>query len=145
MSQLVAGINLRVYGVLLSPAQDEVLIIDERVLGKDLRKFPGGGVEFSEGPGDALVREFQEELGVQVELGPLLYASPHFHRSLFRPQQLLALYWEVQLGQGQPVPQAKVPQMSATWRAIGGISENEMTHPVDREVVKVLKGRCVAK
>ncbi len=145
MSDLINGINLRVYGILWSPARDAVLVIDEHVLGKDLRKFPGGGVEFTEAPGVALAREFQEELGVKIDLGPLLYVSPHFHRSLFRPQQLLALYWEVHLQQGESEPKAILSQMSANWREVQGLREDEMTHPVDREVVRVLKGRCVAK
>lgn len=34
--------------------------------------LPGGGVDFGENPEDALVREFVEETGLNVSVGPLL-------------------------------------------------------------------------
>jgi len=36
--------------------------------------LPGGGVQHGEGPAESLVREFEEESGLTVEVGPLLEA-----------------------------------------------------------------------
>src|SRR5689334_20900406 len=127
------GFNLRVYGILKSSDGSEVLVMDETVMGKHLRKFPGGGVEHLEAPGIALVREFKEELGVEIKLGSLLYVSPHFHKSFFRPQQLVGLYWEVELVSG--TPKAQVPKAQVTWRKISELKPDDFTHALDQEVV----------
>ncbi|MGE0763786.1 MAG: NUDIX hydrolase [Bdellovibrionales bacterium] len=134
------GINLRTYGILRSADGQQVLLIDEFIMGKRLLKFPGGGVEHAEAPGLALIREFKEELNVEIVLGELFYVSPHFHRSFFRPQQLLALYWDVRLLKGQP--QSQIPHLNLLWRPLNSIKPEEMTHPVDQEVVSLLLARC---
>ena len=56
--------NIRVYGVLQRGGK--VLVSHERIAGRVHAKFPGGGLEFGEGPKDAVVREFMEELGITV-------------------------------------------------------------------------------
>ena len=56
--------NLRVYGLLLR--DHKVLISSERVAGRNILKFPGGAVEPSETPEEALVREFNEECQLLV-------------------------------------------------------------------------------
>ena len=49
-------------------------------------EFPGGKIEPGETPRDAVSREIAEELGVQVEVGELLYTVewdyPGFHLSM---------------------------------------------------------------
>nr|MCU0376467.1 NUDIX domain-containing protein [Chitinophagaceae bacterium] len=59
--------NVRVYGILINE-QGELLVADEKIRGGYYTKFPGGGLEFGEGTRDCLVREFQEELGLKVEV-----------------------------------------------------------------------------
>lgn len=137
------GINLRVYGVLRSQDSENILFIDETIMGKRLFKFPGGGVEHNEGPAQALIREFREELAVEISVGSLVYVSPNFHLSFFRPQQLISLYWEVNLLKGQP--QSQLPNLNLVWRPLKELKITEMTHPVDQEVVSELLARCGGK
>ncbi|NBQ56567.1 MAG: NUDIX domain-containing protein [Verrucomicrobia bacterium] len=53
--------TIRVYGLLLNK-NNEVLISDEHRDGLSFTKFPGGGLEFGEGIGSALIREYREEM-----------------------------------------------------------------------------------
>ncbi len=54
------------------------LILMERVrLGKTYYLFPGGGVEQGETVEQAAVREAYEELGLEVDLGPLVAVVEH--------------------------------------------------------------------
>ncbi|MGD9537629.1 MAG: NUDIX hydrolase [Alphaproteobacteria bacterium] len=63
--------NLRCYGVLLRGGL--VLISAEKVAGREVLKFPGGGVEPGETPEAALVREFMEECSIEVRPVRLLH------------------------------------------------------------------------
>jgi 8-oxo-dGTP pyrophosphatase MutT (NUDIX family) len=76
--------------------QNQVLVSDERRNGVCFSKFPGGGVEFSEGLHDALQREFMEELKIEIQIGNLFYVNTHLQISAFNSnQQLLAFYFFV--------------------------------------------------
>ena len=64
--------NLRVYGILLR--EGRVLVSIECILGRNVVKFPGGGVEEGETPEAALAREFVEEGNLAIKLNYLVYA-----------------------------------------------------------------------
>lgn len=70
MVEVVAGV--------ISDARGRILLT-RRTEGRDLAglwEFPGGKREPGESAEDALARELQEELGIDVELGPPLIAVP---------------------------------------------------------------------
>ena len=69
--------NIRVYGVLKN-LENEILVTDEFIRGKEYTKFPGGGLEFGEGTRDCLKREFLEEANLRVEVGDHLYTTDFF-------------------------------------------------------------------
>lgn len=61
------------------------LFIAQRIPGGALGEkweFPGGKVEAGETDQEALIREYQEELGVPVTIGPLLGTATFEHRGL---------------------------------------------------------------
>lgn len=140
MKGLQEGFNVRSYGILRSADGRDVMVIDETVFGKRLVKFPGGGVDAFEGPGRALIREFKEELDVDIRLGDVFYVSPDFHKSFFRPQQVIGIYWEVTLQAGQP--RAVPPNFRFYWTPIASIDPAAFTHPMDQEVVRKLMADC---
>ncbi len=65
--------------------RDGKIFATERGYGnyKDWWEFPGGKIEESESPRDAVLREIEEELGVSIEVGDRIYVIeydyPDFH------------------------------------------------------------------
>ncbi len=97
--------NLRAYGVLLRAGR--VLIAAEYVGEVFCWKFPGGGVHDSETPERALIREFREETGLEIEVRRLLHAPG----TLFSPWSLknyTPMYYEVG-ADGEPAVPAHEP------------------------------------
>jgi 8-oxo-dGTP diphosphatase len=71
--QVTAGVLMR---------GDTVLVCQRRPGGHHPRKweFPGGKVEAGEGLEEALRRELQEELGIDAQVGRLLWRTRHHYR-----------------------------------------------------------------
>ena len=87
--------NVRVYGVLVND-KDEILVSDLLFHGKEITKFPGGGLEFGEGTRECLVREFREELNIEVKVQEHIYTTDFFQLSAFHPdQQIISIYYKV--------------------------------------------------
>ncbi len=63
-------------------------------------EFPGGKLEPDESPDECLVREFQEELGIQVRVGQILEVI--FHR--YPERNVLLLFYACELIDGEPRP-----------------------------------------
>src|SRR5947207_1785010 len=88
--------TVRVYG-LMTNEQGEILLADENIGNFRFTKFPGGGLEFGEGPEDCLFREFREETGLAVHITNLLYVAGFYIQSHFRPEeQVVAIYYFVE-------------------------------------------------
>ena len=91
----VGSFNIRVYGILVNNNK-QVLVSDEYIRGNYYTKFPGGGLEFGEGPRDCLKREFKEEMDLDVEIGEHLYTTDFFQMSAFNPEhQIISIYYLV--------------------------------------------------
>jgi ADP-ribose pyrophosphatase YjhB (NUDIX family) len=147
--------NIRVYGILIND-QKEVLVSDEFIRGNYYTKFPGGGLEFGEGTRDCLKREFLEEMNLNVAVGEHLYTTDFFQMSAFRPDhQIISIFYVV-----NPLEEIAVRlsttafdfdehQMAAynlhketeSFRFINwnDLSENSVTLPIDKVVVKMVK------
>ena len=148
-------ISIRVYGILIN-GNKQLLVSDEFIRGGYYTKFPGGGLEFGEGTRDCLKREFIEELDLKVEVLDHLYTTDFFQESAFRPgDQIISIYYLV-----KPLEEIKVrlssltfdfdetqllryeeKQEVETFRFIDweDISEESVTLPIDKIVVKMLK------
>ena len=94
-------LTVRCYGFLLNSALNKVLIIKEKhplyKAGKvSMIKFPGGGLEDNEGISDCLIREFYEELNVEVSSYKLVYVNDFKQISVFdNTYQVIAIYYRV--------------------------------------------------
>ena len=91
----VSNFNIRVYGI-LSDTEGRILVSHERIKDQAYVKFPGGGLEYGEGPKDCVIREFKEELNLEVTVEKLLYATDFFIQSAFRNEdQIISIYYKV--------------------------------------------------
>lgn len=140
--------NLRVYGLLLND-NNQVLLADEYCLGQYMTKFPGGGLELGEGLIDGLKREFMEELNIGIEHIQHFYTTDFFQVSAFRPGgQLISVYYVVKSKSASDISVVKEPfenlkEVEDTqvfrWVSIEDLSEEQLTWPVDKHVVNLLK------
>jgi len=138
--------NVRVYGVLERDGQ--VLLSHERIAGGVYAKFPGGGLEFGEGPKDAVIREFREELGADVTVAAHLYTTDFYLPSAFSPSdQIISIYYrvavpdEVELPFHLPPPSdAEVMQEAQVfrWHPLRELDGKLLTLPADAVVAQIL-------
>ena len=89
---------IRVYGLIIN-TKKEVLLSDEFQAGMKMTKFPGGGLEFGEGPIDCLKREFKEECnGQQISAIKHFYTTDFYQKALFfENHQLISIYYRDEL------------------------------------------------
>jgi 8-oxo-dGTP diphosphatase len=91
MEARLPNIRIRVAGILLKDG--EILLVRHEKNQKNYWLLPGGGVEFGETAEAALIREFQEEVGLNIKVGKLVLVHdsvpPSHHR------QVLNLYFAV--------------------------------------------------
>ena len=137
--------NVRVYGLLLH--EGKVLIADEWINEMMVTKFPGGGLEFGEGPAECVVREWQEELDLKVEVTEHFYTTDFFQRSAFRDDdQVLSIYYKLKALEAIKVElrdksfDLKPGEEEAfRWLDVERALVEELTFPIDRIVLEKLK------
>jgi len=128
--------NIRVYGICIE--EDAVLTVTESVGGKQIRKFPGGGLEFGEGILDCLIREFEEELGWKPEHIRHFYTTEFFVESMLNPEhQIISIYYFVQ----KPL-HTKHRELDGhlqfEWIPISRMNTDLFPLPIDKHVVNML-------
>jgi len=137
--------NLRVYGILINE-DDEVLLSEECRNGFPFTKFPGGGLEFGESLQAGLMREFQEELGIDVEVGSCLFHNDFVQLSAFNPnEQLFVFYYRVHYASCHSIAVSEKPNDSSKdyelqrWVPLSELTADLVTFPIDKYFVNQLK------
>jgi len=145
----MGNFTIRIYGLVINPNK-EILISDEFVLETKMTKFPGGGLEFGEGPVDCLKREFKEECnGQEIENIRHFYTTDFYQKALFYDNtQLLSIYYladlktPLQFNISEKAFDFKIIDnwgQSFRWVKIKDIKENDITFPIDKFVIRKLK------
>ncbi len=147
--------NIRVYGILINE-HHEVLVSDELIKGNYYTKFCGGGLEIGEGTINCLVREFKEEMNLEIEVISHLYTTDFFQKSLFNPNhQLISIYYLVKAMEPINVPirttafefdetQLNIYKKTGQIESFRFVNWNEfsaetMTLPIDKIAAKMVK------
>jgi ADP-ribose pyrophosphatase YjhB (NUDIX family) len=149
MEDQIIKFNLRVYGIAFN-AKSEVLLTDEFRFGRRMTKFPGGGLEFGEGTLDCLKREFREEMKQEIKIIRHFYTTDYFQptKLLKVPQQLISIYYLIELTDPDCLKTTNKRfdfadvegAQSFRWVKPEDIEEEEMTFPIDRKVMGMIKG-----
>ena len=124
--------NVRVYGLLLNDNR-EILLSTERRGDFHFTKFPGGGLELGEGTKDCLMREFKEELGIEIELKKHFYTTDFFQRSAFRNEEQI-----IKNGM-EALDREEGNKHHFYWKRVEDMEQNDLTFPIDRLVLSILK------
>ena len=137
--------TIRVYGLLVN-AQQEILLVHEKMPHLHFTKFPGGGLEFGEGTRECLAREFMEETGLEVEVGEHVYTTDFYQPSAFRPgDQLMAIYYQVypksdlsqlSLEEQNIEVNGKIETLRFFWVPVKEFDLNQLTFPIDKIVAR---------
>jgi ADP-ribose pyrophosphatase YjhB (NUDIX family) len=130
--------NIRVYGLLIE--QDQVLLSDEFIRGAWYTKFPGGGLEFGEGTTDCVVREFQEELVMEVRCLSHFYTTDFFAASAFDESQIISIYYLVErVGESATLLMpADSQEQRFRWCTLSDLKEEHLSLIIDKKVASLL-------
>lgn len=146
------GVSIRIYGVLVNE-QQQILVSDEYYYGKLITKFPGGGIEFGETTVECLVREWQEELGLRINVDSHIYTSDVFQTFPFRNDvQVVSVYYFVRHPMPQEINAVNAPfdfssindadhKMAVRWINKAIFSPECMTFPADKAVAAIVMNK----
>lgn len=121
--------ELRTTGVLI---KDGKVLVQQELSGSEQEyALPGGHVRFGETLEDALIREYQEELGVDIRCKKLLWTEECFYSWKGKRYHNLAFYFLIDLCDGFDIPdtEAFVPCNDNKNILIGWKSIEEMKKP----------------
>ncbi|EKB59784.1 NUDIX hydrolase [Bergeyella zoohelcum] len=136
MKNIPHQFSIRVYGCAVKDSH--VLVSHEHYQGSYFTKFPGGGVEFGEGLHDALIREWKEEMGLDISIQAHFYTQDFFQSSAFDAAvQIVTVYYLVDILNEKQLEILDHRLQEVRWLPIS--SENPMTFPVDQLVFEKLK------
>ena len=140
MNNQISSFNIRVYGLIIKSGS--ILLSKELIMGEEVFKFPGGGLEYGEGLIDGLNREIEEEIGQKIYNLKHYYTTDFFQRSSFKlTDQLLSIYYTGKLKQKvvNKINKPKKDQPVFIWEKLETLNEVKFKFPIDQLIVKKLK------
>ncbi len=140
--------SIRVYMLIINE-RDEILISDEFMMNMKMSKFPGGGMEYGEGTIHCLQREAMEEFGQKLSNIRHFYTTDFYQKAyFFQDHQLISIYYLANLTEEGKIKVSERAfdfkdytdgQQSFRWVPLREIEEEDLTFPIDRKVIGMLK------
>jgi 8-oxo-dGTP diphosphatase len=118
--------------------EENRVLLSQRKRGTHLAgawEFPGGKVQPGEDPRDALVRELDEELGIETAVGDIVEVT--FHR--YPERSVLLLFYEVARTPRSPEPRA-LDVAAFRWAEAGELDESSFP-PADVAILRKVRAR----
>ena len=138
---------IRIYALFIE--NGKILLSDEYRFNKRMTKFPGGGLHAGEGPIECLERECLEEFNQEVIVLDHFYTTDFFQKAYFyENHQLISIYYLAKFKTKIKFKIAQKPfdfeeekegSQSFRWESIETLQENDLTFPIDRVVLKLIK------
>ncbi len=130
--------NVRVYGLLI--ANGAILVNDEVIHGRKVRKFPGGGLELGEGTIEGLAREFREELDLEIRVVSHFYTTDYFVKSAWDRSQVISIYYLVEaVSRDFEIRNVSPDAEQTVWVPLSDIRPEDFTLPIDKTVAGMLQ------
>lgn len=127
-----------------------VLVSDEYIKRNKITKLPGGGLEFGEGTKDCLIREFKEELDLDIEIEEHFFTTDFFVTSSFDTNsQVISIYYTVKalgkldfkVSNSPHNYEKKEGAQALRWVNLKELKETDFTLIIDRKVGEMLMKR----
>lgn len=129
--------NIRVYGLWLH--NGKILVNEELIRGNYITKFPGGGLDWGEGTIDCLLREWKEELGLDIQVLDHFYTTDYFQHSAFDDSQVISIYYRVTAAEAPTEIVNYVENERTYWLDLNEVSAETFTLAIDKKVGGMLQ------
>lgn len=134
---MCTSFNIRIYGLLIE--QNRLLITKELFVDELIYKFPGGGLEFGEGLHDCLIREFKEELNLDIEVVQHIFTQDDFIQSAVNPDdQVLMIYYQVKAKNFEEFKVKTSDIKELIWKDLDELKAEDLTMPTEQKAVQEL-------
>lgn len=127
--------NVRVYGICI--VNNQLLVNEELIRGRQVTKLPGGGLELGEGTRDGLRREWQEELGLDITVGHHFYTTDYFVPSAYDDSQVISIYYRVSTQEAFAIHNTEANERTY-WLPLNELTEDTFTLPIDKVVGNII-------
>jgi ADP-ribose pyrophosphatase YjhB (NUDIX family) len=136
------AINIR--PAILIIENQKILTMQYNYGGQEVYNLPGGNLELGEQLSDALAREMQEELGIEVAVGELVLVGEVYFDE--RKKQTLHLIFEGKVTVGTPVLNPKeTSALAVKWLNISKLSEVNLYPNITKPMLDYLAGKLSNK
>lgn len=127
----------RIRVAVLIVKDEKVLLVRHHKMGASYWLLPGGGLEYGESIEECAKRELQEETGLEVSVGDLIYLSESIPPDLHR--HVVNVYLEGKIEGGTLQVGQDDVLVGVEWAPVSQLEYLDLRPPIGRELLTYLK------